>query len=53
MSDMRLCVSPTGLYTYPDVMAVCGERQFLDAEVDTLLNPTMIVEVLSIHDRIV
>jgi Uma2 family endonuclease len=47
MSDMRLCVSPTGLYTYPDVMAVCGERQFLDADVDTLLNPTMIVEVLS------
>ena len=46
-SDMRLCVSPTGLYTYPDVMAVCGERQFLDDEVDTLLNPTMIVEVLS------
>ena len=47
MSDMRLCVSPTGLYTYPDVMAVCGEREYLDAEVDTLLNPTMIVEVLS------
>jgi len=47
MSDLRLCVSPTGLYTYPDVMAVCGERQFLDAEVDTLLNPTVIVEVLS------
>jgi Uma2 family endonuclease len=47
MSDMRLCVSPTGLYTYPDVMAVCGDRQYLDAEVDTLLNPTVIVEVLS------
>ena len=28
-------------------MAVCGERQFLDAEMDTLLNPTTIVEVLS------
>jgi Uma2 family endonuclease len=47
MSDMRLCVAPTGLYTYPAVMAVCGERQFSDADVDTLLNPTMIVEVLS------
>ena len=46
VSDMRLCVGPTGLYTYPDVMAVCGERQFQDAEVKTLLNPTMIVEVL-------
>ena len=49
---MRLCVSPTGLYTYPDVMAVCGEPQFQDDEVDTLLNPTMIVEVLSPIDRI-
>jgi Uma2 family endonuclease len=40
-------VSRTGLYTYPDVMAVCGEAQFLDQEVDTLLNPSVIVEVLS------
>jgi Uma2 family endonuclease len=47
MSDVRLCVSPTGLYTYPDVMAVCGERQFLDGAKDTLLNPNIIVEVLS------
>jgi Uma2 family endonuclease len=47
IGDVRLCVGPTGLYTYPDVMAVCGERQFQDAEVKTLLNPTMIVEVLS------
>jgi Uma2 family endonuclease len=47
MSDMRLRVSPTGLYTYPDVVAVCGEVEFEDDEVDTLLNPTMIVEVLS------
>jgi Uma2 family endonuclease len=47
MGDLRLCVNSTGLYTYPDVMAVCGEREYLDAEVDTLLNPTLIVEVLS------
>ena len=47
IGDMRLCVSPTGLYTYPDVVAVCGEGQYLDADVDTLLNPTMIAEVLS------
>jgi Uma2 family endonuclease len=47
MSDVRLCVSPTGLYTYPDVMVVCGDRQFLDGAKDTLLNPNMIVEVLS------
>src|SRR5437870_4117972 len=47
VGDVRVLVSPTGLYTYPDVVAVCGERQFEDSEVDTLLNPTVIVEVLS------
>jgi Uma2 family endonuclease len=47
MADMRVKVSPTGLYTYPDVIAVCGQPQFEDAFVDTLLNPTLIVEVLS------
>jgi Uma2 family endonuclease len=47
ISDMRVRVSPTWLYTYPDVVAVCGEARFLDAESDTLLNPTVIVEVLS------
>ncbi len=46
-NDMRLKVSPTGLYTYPDVMVVCGEVQFDDDELDMLLNPTVIVEVLS------
>jgi Uma2 family endonuclease len=47
MSDMRLKVSQTGLYTYPDVVVVCAEPAFEDAEVDTLLNPTVLVEVLS------
>lgn len=46
-SDMRVHVSATGLYTYPDVVAVCGEPRFQDDELDTLLNPTLIVEVLS------
>jgi Uma2 family endonuclease len=44
---MRVKVSPTGLYTYPDVTVVCGEAQFEDNQQDTLLNPTLIVEVLS------
>jgi Uma2 family endonuclease len=47
VSDMRVSVSPTGLYTYPDVVVVCGEPQFQDHEFDTLLNPTVIFEVLS------
>jgi Uma2 family endonuclease len=46
-SDMRVLVGRTGLYTYPDVVAVCGEPRFEDSEVDTLLNPNVIVEVLS------
>lgn len=46
-NDMRVRVSPTGLYTYPDVVVVCGPAQFADDQKDTLLNPTLIVEVLS------
>jgi Uma2 family endonuclease len=46
-ADMRVKVSETGLYTYPDVVAVCGDRRFEDAHVDTLLNPTVFIEVLS------
>ena len=46
-SDMRVYIEATGLYTYPDVTVVCGEPQFQDREVDTLLNPKVIIEVLS------
>lgn len=54
-SDARLRISATGLYTYPDVMVVCGDPKFADDQRDTVLNPTLIVEVLSKstegHDR--
>lgn len=46
-SDMRVKVDETGLYTYPDVTVVCGGPEFEDAEVDTLLNPLILFEVLS------
>ncbi|MGA3015623.1 MAG: Uma2 family endonuclease [Bryobacteraceae bacterium] len=46
-NDMRVRVTATGLYTYPDVVVVCGEPRFLDDTFDTLLNPTVIIEVLS------
>jgi Uma2 family endonuclease len=46
-ADMRVRVSPSGLYTYPDIAVVCGEPQFEDAELDTLLNPSVLLEVLS------
>ncbi len=45
-SDMRVRSTPMS-YTYPDVVIVCGEPQFEESEGDTLLNPTVIIEVLS------
>jgi Uma2 family endonuclease len=46
-SDLRVQVERGGLYTYPDVVVACGERRFLDKYRDILLNPTLLVEVLS------
>jgi Uma2 family endonuclease len=46
-SDLRVRVDPGGLYTYPDVVVVCGEPKYADNQRDTLLNPVLIVEVLS------
>ena len=46
-SDMRVLVLATGLHTYPDVSVACGEPEFLDGALDVLLNPLVIVEVLS------
>ncbi len=46
-SDMRVKVGEGGPYTYPDVVIVCGTPRFDDEQRDTLLNPTVIVEVLS------
>lgn len=46
-NDMRVKVSETGMYTYPDIAAACADPQFEDADVDTLINPALIIEVLS------
>ena len=46
-SELRLRVAPNGLYTYPDVMVICGDAQFVDGRRDTVVNPILIVEVLS------
>lgn len=46
-SDMRVKVEATGLYTYPDVSVVCRDAELEDDKRDTLLNPLLIVEVLS------
>lgn len=46
-SDMRVDVRESGLYAYPDVVALCGEPILADDEQDNLRNPTVIIEVLS------
>lgn len=47
-NDMRVKVSESGLYTYPDLVVTCEKPEFDDDEHhDTLKNPNLIVEVLS------
>jgi len=45
--EMRVKAPAARSYVYPDIVVVCGEPQFEDSYFDTLLNPTMAVEVLS------
>ncbi len=50
--DMRVRTSPTGSYFYPDVVVVCEKPRFEDNVFDTLLNPTLIVEVFSLSTEV-
>ncbi|WP_223650259.1 Uma2 family endonuclease [Hymenobacter psoromatis] len=57
VSDQRLQVKDNGLYTYPDLSVVCGPPQFApDKYLDTLLNPVVLAEVVSLstgeYDRV-
>jgi len=47
VNDMRVKAADARSYHYPDIVVVCGTPQFEDAHVDTLLNPTLLIEVLS------
>lgn len=47
VNDLRVRSSPAGHYAYPDVVVVCGPPRLADPHGDILLNPTVIVEVLS------
>jgi Uma2 family endonuclease len=53
--EMRVKIVATNSYAYPDVAILCGGAAFEDANVDTLLNPQVIIEILSesteAHDR--
>jgi Uma2 family endonuclease len=46
-SNMRVKVEASGLYTYPDIVIACADPQFDDNVFDTLLNPRVLIEVLS------
>jgi Uma2 family endonuclease len=46
-SDQRVLVEATGLYTYPDILILCGPGTSDPADPNTLTNPTTIIEVLS------
>ena len=47
INDMRVKAAKAQGYHYPDIAVVCATPQFEDAHVDTLLNPTLLIEVLS------
>ncbi len=46
-NDFRVKIKETGLYTYPDVIITCGKEILEDQVKDTLLNPLIIIEILS------
>lgn len=46
-SDQRVLVPATGLYTYPDIVILCGRGEYDPADEDTLTNPTALIEISS------
>lgn len=46
-ADLRLRVETHDLFTYPDVMVVCGKPEFYEKRTDTITNPVLLIEVLS------
>ncbi len=50
-SDLRIHIPKNTLYTYPDISIVCGETECTDDFFDTVLNPSVIIELLSKSTR--
>lgn len=46
-SDVRIRIQATDRASYPDVSVVCGKRETASDDPDGIVNPTVIVEVLS------
>ena len=46
-SDLRLWIERSSVFTYPDILVICGKPATTDKELDTVTNPTLLLEVLS------
>ena len=46
-SDMRVQITNSEAYFYPDVVVACNEPKFEDDFMDSIINPVLIIEVLS------
>lgn len=50
-SDMRMHIPENTLFTYPDISIYCGDPTTIDQEEDTVIQPTIIIEILSKSTR--
>lgn len=50
-SDMRMHIPENTLFTYPDISIYCGDPTFIDKNEDTVIQPTVIIEILSPSTR--
>ena len=46
-SDQRIHIPENSLYSYPDIVVVCGQNQYAEKDKNTIINPTVLIEVLS------
>ncbi|HEY2727680.1 MAG TPA: Uma2 family endonuclease [Parafilimonas sp.] len=46
-SNLRIHIPSNTLYTYPDIIVLCEEPDFVDDEFDTITNPSILIEILS------
>ena len=46
-SDLRIHIPENSLYTYPDISIICGKPETTDSFRDSIINPSVIIEILS------
>lgn len=46
-SDLRIHIPQNTLYTYPDISIICGKPETSDSFRDNIINPSVIIEILS------